>query len=146
MAGKSDYFENALLQMIFDTTVVTGMEGIFANPGSPAADLYVSLHTNDPGENAAHQAVNECVYDGYARQAVSRTTGFTVTANSVSPAANIDFPLCTANPETVRYFGVGTTSAGSAGRMLYSGPITPNIVMALATIPRLTTASTITED
>jgi hypothetical protein len=37
---------------------------------------------------------------------------------------------------------VGT---GTANKMLYSGTVTPNITMAAGVIPRLTTASSITE-
>lgn len=147
MAGKSDYFENALLQMIFDTTVATGMEGIFANPGSPAADLYVSLHTADPGDTAANQTANEVTYTNYVRQAVSRTTGFTVTGNSVSPAANIDFVAHGGGASQIAtHFAIGTASAGAAGKILYAGAITPNITISTGVIPRLTTFTTITED
>ena len=147
MPGKSDYFENALLQMVFGTTVVTKLEGVFANPGAPNANLYVSLHTVDPGDTAANQTVNECTYSGYARVAVSRTTGFVVTGNSVSPAANIDFPPNGAGATQIAtYFAIGTAAAGTSGKILYTGTITPNITISAGVIPRLTTLTAITED
>jgi len=76
---------------------------------------------------------------------VARTgAGWVVTANSVSPAANIDFAECTAVPgAAITHFSVGT---GVANKLLYSGTVTPNITMAVGVIPRLKTTSTITED
>ena len=69
----------------------------------------------------------------------------TVTANSVSPAANIDFPACTGSTSTITHFAVGTASSG-AGKLLYSGTVTPNIVVSTSVPQTLTTGSTITED
>jgi hypothetical protein len=68
-----------------------------------------------------------------------------VTNNSVSPVANIDFANCTAGTNTITYFGVGTASTG-AGVLYYSGTVTPSISVSSGVTPRLTTASTITED
>ena len=44
---------------------------------------------------------------------------------------------------TVTHFSVGT---GTANELLYSGTVTPNIVVTAGVIPELTTASAITED
>ena len=47
--------------------------------------------------------------------AVARSgSGFTVTNNSVSPAANVDFPAATGGTETATYVGIGTASSGTA--------------------------------
>lgn len=147
MGGKSDYFENALLQIVFDSTVAAGLEGLVASPGAPAANLYVSLHTADPGDAAANQTVNEVAYTNYARKAVSRTSGFVVTGNSVSPAANIDFDAHGGGATTIAsHFAIGTDSTGALGKILYSGTITPNITISTGVIPRLTTLTAITED
>lgn len=109
-------------------------------------DLYVSLHTADPGD-AGNQTTNETAYTGYARVAVARSgSGWTVTGNSVSPAANIDFGECTASPgAAVTHFGIGTASSGT-GKLLYKGAVNPNITMAVGVTPRLKTTSAITED
>ena len=112
---------------------------------SPATNIYVSLHTADPGE-AGTQSTNEIAYTSYSRVAVARTTGgWTVASGSASPVANIDFPQATGGSGTATHFGVGTASSG-AGYLLYSGTVTPNIVVSNGVQPRLTTASTITED
>jgi hypothetical protein len=87
---------------------------------------------------------NEAQYTSYARVTVARTGGgWVVTTNSVSPAANIDFPAATGGSETLTHFGVGT---GVTDNLMYSGTVTPNIVVVNGVTPRLTTDSTITED
>lgn len=144
MAGKGDTFENDILKLIFNATAVANMADNAAS--SPLTNLYVSLHTADPGD-AGNQTTSETAYTGYARVAVARTTGgWTVTGNSVSPVANIDFGACTASPGAdITHWAVGT-AASSTGKLLYAGTVTPNITMATSVIPRLTTASTVTED
>jgi hypothetical protein len=145
--SKSNTFENDLLLLVFNNTNAsligdaTGLRG-----STVAGSLYVSLHTADPGE-AGDQTTSETAYTGYARQAVARAgANWVVTANSVSPAANIDFPECTASPGgAVTFFGIGTALSG-AGKLLYSGTVTPNITIAIGVIPRIKTTSTITED
>lgn len=145
--SKANAWENDLLLLLFNNTNAanigdaTGLRG-----SSTAGSLYVSLHTADPGETG-DQTTSETAYTGYARVAVARSSGgFTITANSVSPAANIDFGECTASPGgAITHFGVGTAASGT-GKLLYSGTVTPNITMATGVIPRLKTTSTITED
>jgi hypothetical protein len=143
--SKSNTFENDLLKLFFNATAIADLADNDAT--SPATSLYVSLHTSDPGE-AGTQATNETTYTSYARVAVTRTSGgWTVTNNSVSPTANIDFPACTGGTATITHFGVGTNgTAGTAGYLMYKGTVTPNISVSSGVTPRLTTASTITED
>lgn len=141
--SKSNTFENDWLKLIFNATAIANLADNAAS--SPLTNLYVSLHTADPGE-AGNQTTNEIAYTSYARVAVARTSGgWTVTNNSVSPVANIDFPAATGGSGTVTYFGVGSASSG-AGTLYYSGTVTPNISVTSGVTPRLTTASTITED
>lgn len=142
--SKGNTFENDLLKLIFNAAPIANMADNAAT--SPLTNLYVSLHTADPGE-AGDQTTNETAYTGYARTAVARTTGgFTVTNNSVSPVANIDFGECTASPgAAITHFGIGTAPSG-AGKLIYKGTVTPNITMATGVIPRLKTTSTVTED
>ena len=141
--SKGNTFENDWLKLIFNATAIAN---IADNAGtSPLTNLYVSLHTGDPGE-AGDQTTSECAYTSYARVAVARTSGgWTVTANSVSPAANIDFPAATGGTETATHFAVGTASTGT-GKLLYSGTVTANISISSGVTPRLTTATAITED
>lgn len=142
--SKGNTFENDLLKLIFNATAIANIADNAA--ASPLTDLYVSLHTGDPGEGGS-QTTSEISYTGYARVAVARSgSGWTVTANSVSPAAAVTFGEMTAGAGgTVTHVGVGTASSG-AGKLLYSGTVTPNIVVSNGSIPELTTASAITED
>lgn len=141
--SKGNTFENDWLRLVFNATAIANMAD---NAGSsPLTNLYVSLHTADPGE-AGDQTTSETTYTSYDRVAVARTSGgWAVTANSVSPAANIDFPQCTGGTATITHFAVGTAASG-AGKILYKGTVTPNISVANGVIPRLSTATTISED
>jgi len=141
--SKGNTFENDLLKLIFNATAIANIADNAAT--SPLTNLYVSLHTDDPGE-AGDQTTNECAYTSYARVAVARSgAGWTVTNNSVSPAAEISFPAATGGTETATHFGVGTASSG-AGKLLYSGTVSPNISISSGVTPKLTTSTAITED
>lgn len=148
--SKTNTWENDLLLLVFNNTNAaligdaTGLRG-----SSTAGSLYLSLHTADPGE-AGDQTTSECNYTSYARQAVARSgAGFTVTGNSVSPAANTTFPNpsnATNLSQTATYFGVGTASSG-AGKLLYSGALSPTIVIANTGVsPIVSSTTAITED
>jgi hypothetical protein len=140
--GKSATFDNDLLLLIFNATTIANI-AINAT-SSPLTSLYVSLHTANPGTNAP-QTTSEAAYTSYARQAVTRSGGgFTVTANAVSPAANVTFPAATGGSEIETYFGIGTAISGT-GKLLYSGAISPTITVVTGVQPILTTASTVTE-
>lgn len=144
--SKTNSWENGVLLLVFNNTNfaavgdATGLRG-----SSTAGSLYVSLHTADPGE-AGSQTTNETTYTSYARVAVARSgAGWTVTGNSVSPAATISFPACTGGTATITHVGIGTDSSG-AGVLLYKGALTPNIAVSSGVTPQVTTASTVTED
>lgn len=141
--SKGNVFENDFLLLIFNAVAIANIADNAAT--APITSIFYSLATSDPGE-AADQTTNEIVYTGYARVAVARTAGgHTVTANSMSPVANIDFPPSTSGPATGTHFTAGTLTSG-AGKVLYFGTVTPNIVVNNGVTPRFTTASTITED
>lgn len=141
--SKSNTFENDLLLLIFNATNIANIADNASS--SPLTNLQVSLHTGDPGE-AGNQTTNECAYTSYARVAVARSgSGWTVTGNSVVPAANIDFPAATGGTETATHWAVGTASSGT-GKVLYKGSISPTISISTGVTPRLTTASAVTED
>lgn len=145
MAGKTDVFENDILKLIFHGTAIANIADNAAS--SPATILYLSLHTADPTDAAASgQTTSETSYTGYARVGLNRNSGaWTITGNSVSPVANVDFGTCSAGSATITHVGIGTAST-STGKLLYSGALSPSIAVVSGVIPRLTTASTITED
>lgn len=144
--SKGNTFENDLLNLVFKNTDAaligdaTGLRG-----SSTAGSLYFSLHTADPGE-AGDQTTSEISYTGYSRVGVARGAGFTVTNNSVSPAAIVAFNISSGGTGgTATHFAIGTASSGT-GKLLYSGTVTPNIVVSSGVTPQLTTATAVTED
>jgi len=141
--SKGDTFENDLLKLIFQAVAIANIADNAAT--GPLTNLYVSLHTADPGE-AGTQLTNEIAYTSYARVAVARSAaGFTVTGNSVSPVADVNFPAATGGTGTATHFAIGTAASG-AGKILYKGAITPNIAVSTGVTPRMTAATAITED
>lgn len=144
--SKSNAAETAILSLIFTNTDWANIGDAGGIRGSVVAgSLWWSLHTADPGETGT-AVTSETAYTGYARVAAARSgAGFTVTADSVSPPANVDFGECTASPGgPITHFGIVSTASG-AGILLYSGTMTPNVTMAAGVIPRIKSSSTITE-
>ena len=141
--SKGNTFENDWLKLVFNATAIANIADNAAS--SPLTNLFVAAHTADPGE-AGDQTTSECTYTSYARVSVARSgAGWTVTANSVSPAAAISFPACTGGTNTITHFSVGVATSG-ASKILYRGTVTPNISVSTGVTPQLTTASTVTED
>ena len=144
--SKGNTFENELLLHVFnnaDIPLIGDATGLLGS--TLAGSLHFALHTADPTD-AGTQTSSEIAYTSYTRVAVARSgAGFTVTGNSVSPAANVDFPQCGGGSGTATHFSVGTASSG-AGKILYKGALTPNIVVSSGVIPRIETGTTITED
>jgi hypothetical protein len=80
-------------------------------------NVWVSLHTADPGNTGA----NEVVGGAYARQGpvAFANSGFnpTVAANT----SIITYPVATANYGTINFFSLWTAAAG--GNFIGSGPV-----------------------
>lgn len=140
--GKGNTWSNDILALLFNATAVPNI-AINAT-SSPLTNLYVSLHTANPGA-AGNQTTNEAAYTSYARVAVARTSGgWVVSGTSVTPAASIAFPVATGGSETETFFGIGTAVSG-AGVLLYSGSISPTIAVSNGVQPILTASSSVTE-
>lgn len=143
--SKSNTWETGLLNLLFknnDFTLVGDAGGLLGSvtPGN----LYLSLHTADPGEAGA-QNTSETAYTGYARMPVVRGAGFTVTNDTVVPAADVDFGECSAAPgAAIGWVGIGTDLSG-AGKLLYFGVLDPTITMAIGVIPRVKATSSVVE-
>lgn len=142
--SKANSTENALLLLIFNATT---WDLIAENDTtSPATNLYIALHTSDPGEAGA-QNTNETAYTNYARVAVARSgAGWTVTGSSAVNAALIQFPQCGASGATVTHVSIGTASSG-AGTILYSGALNSSLAVSNLIQPQFAaSALTVTED
>lgn len=143
----SNAAENAIMLLIFNATAWANYADNAAS--SPQTNIGVALHTADPGE-AGDMSTSEAAYTSYTRINVARSNvGFTVTANSVSPAASMDFPAGTGGSGTVTHASVGKSNATpptGAQAIIMSGTVTPNIVTGSGVTPKLGTASTLTID
>lgn len=111
-----------------------------------AGNFYVSLHTADPGESGT-QSTSETAYTSYARVAVARAGGgWTLTSQTISNTALVQFPQCTGGTSTVSYFGIGTDSSG-AGNLLMSGALTSPLSVSNGIQPQFAAgALTVTVD
>lgn len=128
--SMSNAFETELLDLIFNNAAIANIgDAGGLQPSATAGSLYVSLHTGDPGE-AGDQTTNETAYTNYARVAVVRTAGgWTISGNTATNTALIQFPQCGVTGATLTYVGVGTASAG-AGVLLFSGQLSSSLVVA----------------
>lgn len=142
--SKGNTFENDFIKLIFQGTAIANLADNAAT--SPNTQLFVSLHTADPGE-AGSQTTSEATYTGYARVGVNRTSGgWTVTNNSVTNTAAITFPQCTGGSNTITHFAVGTASS-STGKVLYKGALTASLAVSNLIIPEFAPSTlTVTEE
>lgn len=134
--SATNAFETALLNLILknvDAANVgdaTGLRG-----SSSAGNLYVSLHTADPGE-AGDQTTNEANYTSYARVAVVRSgSGWTVSGNNGSNAAEVAFPACTGGSNAITHFGIGSASSGS-GNLFFKGALNASLSVSSGITPK----------
>jgi hypothetical protein len=135
--SKGNTTENDVLAKIFQDVDF---------PWDAGTNLYISLHTGDPGE-AGSQTTSEAAYGSYARQAVSRdAAGWDVVGNQASNDDLIQFPQCTSGSETLTHVAIGTASSG-AGQILYSGALNSSLAVSSGIQPQFAVgALTITED
>jgi hypothetical protein len=108
-------FETSLLGHIFQNLALPNVGDATGLPASAGAgNIYVSLHTADPGEAAANQGVSEMTYTGYGRKTgVRSSSGWTVSGNTVDNAALISMGENTGSSQTSTHFGLGFASTGT---------------------------------
>lgn len=133
MAGeKGNYNSTDFLKLVFQAVAWANMADNAAT--SPFTNLYVSLHTADPGAGG-NQSTSEAAYTSYARVAVARTSsGWSISGETISNVGAINFPACTGGSETETYFGIGTASSG-AGNLLYAAPLTSSLAVSNGITP-----------
>jgi hypothetical protein len=145
--SKSNTFENDILKLIFNNVDIADIGDAGGLQNSAAAgNLYIALHTSDPGE-AGNASTNESAYTSYARVAVARDAGgWTVSGNSATNAALIQFPECTGGSETITHVSITTASSGTS-KILYSGALSASRSVSSGIQPQFAaSALTVTED
>lgn len=135
---------NKILALIFNATAWANMADNAAT--SPFTNLYLSLHTADPGVGGS-QTTNETAYTNYARIAIARTTGgwAVPSAGATSNAALAQFAQCGVTGATITHVAVGTAASG-AGAVLYAGALSSPLAVANGIQPQFAaSALSITE-
>lgn len=145
--SKADSAELNMLKLLFNATAWANIADNAAS--SPLTNLYVALHTADPGDSGT-QSTSEATYTGYARVAVARTTGgWTCSGTSPSQAANaalIAFGACTAGSNTITHVSIGVASSGATA-ILYSGALTASLAVSSGITPQFAIGALVaTED
>jgi hypothetical protein len=142
--SKGNTFENDVMKLVFNATAIANIADNAAS--SPLTNLYVSLHTADPGE-AGDQTTNETSYGSYARVAVARSgSGWTVTNNTAENAALVQFPQCSSSTATITHVGIGT-AATLGGKLLYKGALSASLAVSTGIQPQFAAgALTVSED
>ena len=125
---KSTATCNSILALIFNATAWADIAE--NDSSSPATNLYLSLHTADPGVGN-NQTTNETSYTNYARIAVARTTiGWDVpSGGATANAALAQFAQCGASGATITHVAIGTASSGP-GTVLYAGALSSSLAVA----------------
>ena len=131
--SKSNVTENDFVKFV---AIATAMPSYGSN-------LYMHLHTADPGE-AGTSSTNEAAYTSYAAVAVSRdAAGWTICDPDGTPnpdgsafknAAEITFPECTGVADDEDITHASLTTIG--GQILYSGALTAQIKVTNLITPR----------
>jgi hypothetical protein len=135
--SKSNVSENDLMLYVFNKTAFSW---------DAITNLYISLHTADPGE-AGNQTTNEATYTGYARVSVARSgAGWTVTGNQAVNAALVQFGQCSSGTNAITHVAIGTSDSG-AGQIIYSGALTSTLNVSAGIQPQFSAGSlAISED
>jgi hypothetical protein len=116
--------ENDVVKFIFNLTSMP----------SYGSNLYLSLHTSDPGEDGTQETneVTTGAYASYARQPVARDSGgWTVATTGLTKnVLLIQFPTCTGGTGAIiTHVGIGTSVSG-AGQLLYSGLLNESLAVS----------------
>ena len=115
----SNTFETHVLNYVFTTTSVT----------RPTA-WYLALFTSNPAEDASGTEVST-TGTAYARQSAT----FTVSGDTASNSAAIEFPTATASYGTVTH--VGVFDASSAGNLIAYAALTTSKAIDTGDVLRL---------
>lgn len=126
--SKSNQTETDVLSLIFVATAL---------PWAAATDLEIHLHTADPGE-AGLTTTNEATYTSYAAVTVSRSgSGWTVTGDTCTNDALIQFPTCTGGTNTITHVSI---SPASSTQILYSGALNSSLAVSNGIQPQFAAA------
>ncbi|WP_202841978.1 phage tail fiber protein [Luteimonas saliphila] len=134
--SASTAFATALLQHILQNAGLANVgDATGLLPSSADGNLYISLHTADPGAGG-NQSTNEISYTSYARIPVPRDdTEWEVAAGVGTNLAAILFAESTGGTGgTVTHFGIGSASSGN-GNLFLRGTLAASRVISTGSVP-----------
>lgn len=118
--------ENDICLLLFNATALSW---------NANTNLYISLHTADPGEGG-NQTTSEATYTSYARVTVARSgSGWTVSGNTATNAALIQFPQATGGTNTITHVAIGTATSGT-GQIIASGALSSSLSVSSGIQPQ----------
>jgi hypothetical protein len=113
--------ETDLLALMFNATALSW---------NAVTQLDLHLHTADPGE-AGTSSTSEATYGSYALVTVNRNSGgFTVSGNTMSNTALVQFPQCTSGNNTITHVSItprASTQIIASGALSSSIPVSTGI-------------------
>lgn len=121
----SNTAETAVLNQVFVGTAL---------PWNGNANLWIALHTADPGE-AGTAVTSEATYGGYARVQLTRASDFTVSGNQVSNANLEQFVACTSGSNIITYASIVDTASG-AGNIIVRAVLNSAITVSTGVQPQ----------
>ena len=140
---KSTTTCNNLLRLLFTAVAWANVADNAA--ASPLTNLYLSLHSADPGVGNA-QTTNEVAYTNYARIAVVRSAvGWTVSTNTAVNAALAQFAQCGVTGASATHVAIGTAASG-AGNVLYAGALSATLTIANLIQPQFAAGALVTTE
>jgi len=107
------------------------------SPAWASATTYLRLYSSDPGE-AGTATTNEISYTGYDGVVMAKPASWSVSGNTRSNAALVQFPLCTGGTATATHFGECSTQNG-AGQLIVSGALTASLSISNGIQPQFNT-------
>jgi hypothetical protein len=133
-SGKGNTYITDLLNYVFNATA-------FSWNATTLHDLH--LHTANPGATG-NTSTSEATYTNYALVTVARTSGgWTVSGQTATNAALIQFPQCGVTGNTITYVSIGVHATTE---ILYFGALNSSLAVANLIQPQFAASSlTITE-
>ncbi len=117
--------ETAVLNQVFVGTAL---------PWNANTDLWIALHTADPGETGT-ATTSEATYGSYARIALVRATDFTVSGNLLSNTNLEQFAACTSGSNVITYASVVDTASG-AGTIIVRAALSSSVTVSTGVQPQ----------
>lgn len=121
----SNTAETAVLEAVFKGTAI---------PWAANSDLWLALHTADPGE-AGSAVTSEATYGAYARVPLDRATEISVSGNTVSNGILAQFDACTSGSNVITWASIVTTASG-AGTLIARAELSSSITVTTGVQPQ----------